>query len=314
MQEYFDATVSIKDDQGHPQDNKDVYEKTLAITPKASDKSSRATQPSSRKQHEARKVSRPRLAVVGGMTSDYKPVSSCWVVEPAREEWSQLTTLPVQGQQDFCVSQTDRGFLVVGGLLKNGEVSKSCFQYVCESDSWVQISDLRTRRAWASAVRVGSQVYILGCEDSKDKLVLVVESINVKPGKWKKHKKMLEGMLHPIAAVLKGEIYVVYNTAPDNKALPAGAPLPMQCYDVDNNKWSHVAPLPDQVKETLGSSAASVGDNLYVVGGWVNICARYTPHSDTWQVLVPPQREHICGCLAMSHGQLCIYGGFDSKW
>ena len=250
------------------------------------------------------------LAAACGHIDDVTPNTVIWVQARSGQGWKQLTTLP-EFRSNVTVCQTKDGFLVVGGTI-GGKACNHCHHFIAQSREWKRLADMVTARHGAAAVLLGDDVFVIGGAvgvGEEMEILSHCESIRLSSNTWSTHPPMRQGMLLPISVPINTTIYVLFNDHPYNKVNQVGGERSLQLLDTTTSRWSHGAPLPDDVGKTLGAGAVAINDTVLVAGGEDRICVQYLCHTNTWVSLKGPELIHFYGSLVVHNDKVLLLGG-----
>ena len=74
-------------------------------------------------------------------------------------------------------------------------------------------------------------------------------------------------------------------------------------------KWSHSAPLLDDMDGTHGAGAVAINGAMLVAGGGYRICAQYVPNTNTWTKMSGTNLKHNYGCVIVHDDNVLVLGG-----
>ena len=176
-----------------------------------------------------------------------------------------------------------------------------------------------------SLVPLGDDVLILGGRRPDGRKCECLESVD---RGWRSRPDMLDGMEEPIAAAMRGQLWVVFNTTIDNTQDREKQDVTLQCLSLDTDDfqwaWMFKQSLPlesnNPVKhfDTSGATAFTHDDLLFVVGGSAKLCLCYYSSSDSWRDYAStpqPRYIHHGGYVEHVRTKLLLLGGYEGrKW
>ena len=253
------------------------------------------------------------------------PNPNCWQVTPDGKSWKFVTSFPKDMQIRWqALASTAWGFIILGGKTKaittgpSGRPvsikSKKCYHFSFENNRWNRLPDMISPRAAASAVSLGTMVYVLGGLGDDGLPLDLCESLDINRSQsWHKHASMVPEMYFPITATCQGKIWVIFNTYNlDEKKKHAACRIILQCFNPPENRWRFKSDLPE-IKDTIGAIAAGHEDSLYVVGGMEQFLARYDITFDSWNMLEMPKLPRQYPSMLISNGYIFLFGGHVYK-
>ena len=193
----------------------------------------------------------------------------------------------------FSVCLTPEGFVITGG-----KGSTTCTMFAVSSNSWKQLKSLKKPRHQHASLFFLGKIFVFGGVGSSS-----VESLDLDMMEWSDEPQFPNAVSNPAVTCALNTIYML-NTDKD----PVGE-TKNQLLGLDYKKkvWVKKRSLPGEHR--WGARMIAFRNELLVAGGTNNICACYTPSTDTWTIGNPPTLVHKFGTL-VCHGQnLYLIGG-----
>ncbi|HEX2035178.1 MAG TPA: kelch repeat-containing protein [Chloroflexota bacterium] len=274
------------------------------------------------------------------------------VYDPSSDSWSEAAGLPVpRGHIASSTFVVNDRIMVIGGSINDGgccglgtaEVSL----YDPTTDVWARLPDLPTPRKSPVAALVGNEIIVTTGNPGDATPRAESWSLPV-ADRWDRGVPMPMALGEVAGGVIGKLLYVVGEGSPATLAydlssgswLDPGAlaqrPFPgnhhaaevyrqqlylfgglgggegkVQIYDPATNRWRLGADMPIAAGS---SSSALIGDEIYVVGGIVdvattNVAAKYSPGTNTWTVLAPMKQGRNHAAAATDGRRLYVFGG-----
>jgi N-acetylneuraminic acid mutarotase len=160
-------------------------------------------------------------------------------------------------------------------------------------------------------VVVGKYLYVVGGRSGPDGQVQrlrTLERYDPAADTWAVMAPMPTGRNSFATAVLDGRIYAMGG----DDGPPNGGHLvkTVEVYDPPANRWSRAADLPLAL---AAINAAAVNDAIYVFGDYPGSRGqvfRYTPATDSWDVIQPPSAPRLAHPAVVTVGQKAyVFGG-----
>ena len=199
------------------------------------------------------------IFISGGFTKEAvgRPSSEFWVYDPEVAQWRDGPDLPTARAGHVMVAYEGRLFLL-GGV---GARAAGVDVYEVANKTWSKASfDLSTPRAAASAVMVGSQVYLIGGVVSGTTVSNAVDVIDLKNGSRRSVASLPSPRYGVASAVLNGQIHVAGGAT----ISPRQTHFDHFVYDPSADRWRTAPPLPTP---RFATASATVEGRWYVFGG-----------------------------------------------
>jgi len=172
--------------------------------------------------------------------------------------------------------------------------------------TWSDEAPMQTARSAHAVAASVSAIYALGGTDDHGKPVLEVEVFDGK--EWNMETTLPgRGLNAPTTSIVGQQLYVVGGfTAVTN--VPTDE---VQVYDLQTQKWSMAAPLPNP---RGGHAAVVLDDKIHVFGGGNSVStipdhSEYDPATNTWKELTPLPRAEGSPAAVVVGGKIYVIGG-----
>ena len=255
------------------------------------------------------------VLVLGGFSEDIANTKT-WTINLKTGIISDKTEFPSVFCKVFvpAVCGTSKGAVFAGGAatceldnksLLYSDPQTQCALYQKHEDTWALLPEAPEAMMGASAVCMeDTKIYVVGGLDShKDKM----HCLDLSTKTWSTCPDLLQGLVWRVVGCVEKCIYVVFTTQSGNQ--PWGNDITLQCFDTITSSWSWKSSLPDGITETSGASTVTVGHQLYVIGGYGDICLSYDSTSDNWTILSPPSKRHAHGAGMYLKNIIILCGG-----
>ena len=248
--------------------------------------------------------------------------------------WSSLPQLPVR---DFCLSQVNNELVAVGGArkLSNGMlISNIIFTLDQTSQKWIQkIPPMPTRRYSCAALSLPSALIVAGGYIDQSSQTDVIEVFRSELSTWYrieplqlKCSSMAIIAIDDVCYVLGGlkstsSLNQVFYASIDDllcSAVPANeisSSASLSSCTVTQTVWKS---LPNTPTYLCGQVAATLADNLVIVGGEVmsdgeqnsNMVYMYSPSTSEWvHISDLPTPRSMATVVTLSSGEILMMGG-----
>lgn len=195
--------------------------------------------------------------------------------------WSRKTDLPIPISKAKAAAVNGKIY-VMGGVTPNCRgFSKANYEYNPETDTWTKMKDMPTGRTNYAIAVVENKIYVIGGDPFQNK----IEVFDPKTNSWDSLSVMPSERQHINCAVSNNIIYVIGGF--ENICCP---PYPQRCnwetcakisdrnqaYNVLNDKWEELTPLPTP---RHGLDMMAVKEKIYVIGGMGSQSSLWSPLS-----------------------------------
>ena len=185
---------------------------------------------------------------------------------------------------------------------------------------WSMRTPLRQPVGRHAMVRVGTQIFVIGGEDSSGAARADTWLFDLETNEWTAGKSLPAPLANLAATTLGQSIYVAggsQNSAADN----AEPLLSDQFYrfDLPDGRWEAVGRLPYPV---AGAALVADGESLYLVGGWDGRSMRseiwrFTPGAgdagNAWQLVGQLSKGRAFLGAEIVSGEIYVAGGYDGE-
>lgn len=206
---------------------------------------------------------------------------------------------------DKSTPDTDTNILIVGGFDGTSWLA-DVNSYCPSTDTVASLCPMTTRRSYASAVKLGGELFILGGIDG-DVWYDTVESYNLRSDRW---------VSQPSLNRKKGSLAGV-NLSEKIFAIGGGNGVDclaeVEMYDPSIGRWIFTRPM--QYKR-FAPAAAKINNALYVTGGYdgtdyLSTVERFDPREHSWVRVGNMSTKRGGHSAAVLNGRLYALGGCD---
>ena len=252
------------------------------------------------------------VLLLGGLTESKELNRNVWKIDLASgkcKHISKKTHYAVKKSSVYCA--TPIGLFVIGGLCTIRDESfvrtTDCSLLTVPGMQYEQWPKAKHRLTETATICIRGHMYSFG-GDSSHKAVSCLD-LNTKV--WSSCPDMPVGNANPIIAAIKDKVYFIFNTTSYNEKFKTANKVPMYCFDTSTHSWSELNPLYGALKSTSRAKAVTAGEELFIVGGWPKLCARYLPRNKKWKLLKQPGLVHCAFSMVYLEGKIILFGGYD---
>ena len=193
---------------------------------------------------------------------------------------------------------------LVNELISYSDPQCHCALYQKHEDAWALLPEAPEAVVGASAVCMGDvKMYVGGLDSHREKM----HCLDLIEKTWSTCPDLLQGLAWPVVGCVEQCIYVIFSTEVGTQCLGNG--ITLQCFDSITSSWSWKSSLPNSITDTNGARTVTIAHQLYVIGGYGNICLRYDSTNDTWTCLTPPSHRHAFGAGLYFKNRIILCGG-----
>lgn len=203
-----------------------------------------------------------RIYVIGGFKQSFlsvwKPVSTVYVYDPARDAWTEASPVPT-ARGALAVAELNGILYAVGGYDGNANTA-AVEAYDPAHDSWTVRAPLPTSRDHLAAASVNGTLYAMGGRLNRDyeHNLSTTEAYNPSANAWTGVADLPTARSGITAGVIEDVVYVLGGESPEGTFSTNEAYAPAQ------DRWYTMAPMPT-ARHGLGS--AVVDRRLYALSG-----------------------------------------------
>ncbi|NLG51466.1 MAG: S8 family serine peptidase [Chloroflexi bacterium] len=243
--------------------------------------------------------------------SDASGIIATWTARTgAMPGWQAATPLP-DARYRLAVAALDCSLLAVGGY--GNDIHELALNRATRFDpatgAWTPVANKPTAAANSAIAVVNGLVYVLGGydPDAPEPFLDDLEVYDPASDHWEIAPPLPIPLSGAAAAAYEGSIYLFGGSG------PAGDSDATYRYDPQTQAWETRAPMPGGAR--IFARAVSLGEYIYVAGGWPNIKGlwRYHPATDTWKALAPMRVGRHSMAIAAQGNYLYVAGG-GSDW
>ena len=255
-------------------------------------------------------------------------LSTIEVYDPEMNTWQKVADMPTP-RADAGTAVVDGIIYVFGGyngIDNRGENFKfldTVEAYNPKTNTWVKKQDMPYPRSNFGIGVVAGKAYIIGGladfnKETPDSLEWTdrVEAYDPRTNTWMKRAKMPTRRDYFGVGVVKDRIYIVGGRGWPQVGNPGGTFLTvMEEYTPETNQWRKKNDILDL---RLYSSTVVVGDQIYLIGGFVwrdglrkdpAAVDVYTPATDEWSDIPPMPTGKTPFGVAIVKGKIYVFGG-----
>lgn len=175
---------------------------------------------------------------------------------PSTDTWDTLAAVPYAAQQPGGAVVNGKIHYCGGGFPNTGTPLTDHHVYDPGTDSWDTAAVIPATRAIHEAVGIGNEMYVMGGQPDK----LRFEVYNQGNNTWTS-KNNLPDQSFWYGAITEAN-GTIFRFAGGGYTAPTDA---AHTYNASNDSWTSLPDLPEAVHAV---SAASIGDSIYLVGGY----------------------------------------------
>jgi heat shock protein HslJ/N-acetylneuraminic acid mutarotase len=201
--------------------------------------------------------------VVGFLTgNDFRPDGRVFVLRPGADQWGAGPSMPQGTQRGASAVGVIDGRIYVAGGLRGGAVTDfSVFDPA--AGTWEELPDLPLRRDHFVGGAVGTKFVVAGGREGQiTSITGRVDIFDTASGEWSRGADMPTPRGGTAGAVIDGTLYVFGGEG--NTADAFGVFPQAEAYDVANDRWEQLPPMPTP---RHGTGAAALGGVIYIPGG-----------------------------------------------
>lgn len=230
--------------------------------------------------------------------------------DPPPGEYGERAALP-ELNSEMAVAEAGGKLYVLGGYPSSREYQATVQVYDPASDTWDLAAPLPVPIHHPVAAGVAGKLYSLGgqTDDGDIARTLVYDPATNAP--WLDLAEMPTARGAGAGAVIDDKIYVVGGRPPAGNAF--------EVYDVSDDEWTELPPLPDDFPERNHIAAAAIGGKIYVAGGRYDGGSFSDPMTDSLDIFDPASGEWTLGAAmlrprggvngVMAYGCFHVWGG-----
>ena len=267
----------------------------------------------------------------GGVTDSVKSLNLVFEYNPAcSDEW---TILPPSHVHGFGLGQLSGELLTVGGLARDGAITKKVYRYKPESQQWEEfLQPMPTARYQLTVVSAQSALIACGgANDFNGVPCTTVDVYTTETSQWHTTDPLPVPCWMMSSSIINNTAYLLGGGTTDNKAkktvqyapvaslIQRATSRPQQSagaarQDSTSSAWKTLRDTP-----LVLSAAASLGGMLLAVGGvddtsTLSSVHVYSPATSTW-IRVPsgdlPEPRCFCNAVELAGNRLLVVGGID---
>jgi len=212
-------------------------------------------------------VCRDKLYAVGGRNELGKVSAEVQLYDETQKQWIFLANMQMEREKFACV-EIRGGIYVTGGWGGKARELKLTEHFDPDRGKWTSLAPMPTARSSCGAAAINSCMYVAGGLSGRDEALAVLEVYNPETNTWKSMPPMPTPRFDCGVAAQGGRLIVAGGRSTTNNL---GEVLDVvECFDPHKGTWESLPPL---VAPRFGCGAASVGDKVFVFGGWDDVGA-----------------------------------------
>ncbi len=227
--------------------------------------------------------------------------------------WSRVAPIGAGARQEVAVVAVGRSIYVLGGFDASLQIVPSVEVYDVDADAWRTAAPMPVRAHHANAAAVEGKIYVVGFLVERgfapDGRVFVYDPA---ADGWSEGASMPTGTERGASGVaaIGSKVYVA-------GGLRGGAVADLSAYDVGEDRWESLAPMPSGVDH---ATAQAFGGRLYVFGGRFRSLGShvarvqiYDPAADAWGEGSPMPTSRAGLASALLDGRVYVMGGEGNR-
>jgi N-acetylneuraminic acid mutarotase len=235
-----------------------------------------------------------KIYIIGGSDSMGFPTGNCWEFDPTIGAIVPKTAMPFPNA-GRAVAGDNGKIYVLGGITSGGfppsAWSSEVLEYDPAADSWQSVGSLLTSRAIPMVASLNNTLYAIGGSLGGPPFTNNLDVTESAPlagsatGGWTTRAPLPFGLSRASSGVVNGRLFIIGGMGTSG---PTSATANVQVYDPTNDFWFQAPPF---CTPFFGAGAATVGDMIYVAGGFDqaftmqnSIYAYHTVTGSCWQV------------------------------
>jgi len=212
-------------------------------------------------------VCRDKLYAVGGRNDLGKVSAEVQLYDEIQKQWVYLANMKAEREKFACV-EIRGGIYVAGGWGGKARELQKTEYYDPDHGKWTSLAPMPTARSACGGAAINGCMYVVGGLNSKDEALDILEVYNPETNTWRSLPPMPTARFDCGVTALGGKLIVVGGRSTTGNL---GEVLDVvQCFDPQKGTWES---LPALVAPRFGCGAASVGDKVFVFGGWDDVGA-----------------------------------------
>ncbi len=256
---------------------------------------------------ESAAMNQTELATIRAVSRSAPSISAARSVHtPALRDLVRGESLPTARYRMACAA-TDCRIYAIGGYDSDDMATNRVEIFDLTTGTWSSGANKPTVSANSAAAALNGRIYVLGGydPDSYDEYYDVVEVYDPADDDWTTAAHLPQALSSAAATSYDGKIYLFGGSTSNDLSNQS------YVYDPALDEWSEIEPLPTDGLAV--ASAVTLGDYLYVAGGWSNRTEfyRYDPAEDTWTTLAPMSVGRNGLALAAIGDYIFAAGGGD---
>ncbi|MCP4708473.1 MAG: T9SS type A sorting domain-containing protein [Planctomycetes bacterium] len=185
------------------------------------------------------------------------------------------------------------------------------------AQTWIERAPLPTMRWNPDCVTLDGKIYVLGgqSETSPHMAISTVEAYDPDTDTWQTCASMPTPRWGLMATTWNGLIYAIGGMTGN---FPGTSDDPVEVYDPETDSWSDVSTLTPMPTGRGWGGCATIGDTIYVFGGYISTgfqtspaVDKYSVISDTWTSDPPMPILRDCFMNGVVNDKIYVIGGWS---
>lgn len=203
----------------------------------------------------------------------------------------------------YSVCHTESKLIITGGYIDD-ELEPVADVYALDtlSMSWRSLPQMNFGRCRHMSVAEGDTVLVMGGSNEEHGITESVEQLDMLTLRWSAKSRLPMHLRYPVLAKYDGQIYLF-----GGLTVYAEHSVETLAYSLTLDKWRNCRDMPESCE--YGASA-TIGDSIYVVGGFTRVCLLFKPCQDQWTRLTQSLVERVdCAATPWADNRLLVCGG-----
>ncbi|MED4787094.1 kelch repeat-containing protein [Bacillus atrophaeus] len=207
-----------------------------------------------------------KIYVIGGVSWDpaFSYRKTVLIYDTQSDSWDKGSEIPVEKKIVFSTaSVVDKKIYVMGGSYESLSTN---YCYDTETDTWIKKKNIPVPSAGATSQTIDGKIYLIGGGDtsivSNPKINNTIYEYDPNEDTWLKKQELITGAQYQTSTVLNGKIFIMGGQTADDR--------PSSKVQVYNPKDNSISDFKAFKYARLAAGAATVGNNLYIIGGQSN--------------------------------------------
>jgi N-acetylneuraminic acid mutarotase len=275
-----------------------------------------------------------KIFAIGGNDGNYQRyLDTNEMYDPTTNTWSEKARMPTP-RIDFGIAVYENKIYVLGGAIgvdpsDNGNALITTANEVYDpfTDTWETKAPMPTPRHGLTASVANDKIYTVsgiehveGSYRGLDYGSVKNEVYDPKTNTWSTKPSIPNGVLHAVSVSVDDKIYVLGGA--EVSIAIFGPANSNQVYDIKQEVWSLVSPIPNGVDAAAGAvvNGAFMSNRIFLFGGFLtssnepcNLTQIYNPKNDVWVSGSQMPTPHALFGVANVNDELYAIGGSSMR-